>query len=146
MTGKELHILEPIYDESSCTCGIDTAVYPLEAVVKSAYLFLDRCYILLYHDAEGTLRVRLKCTSRTRADIHTIVDEFLNELLNQSLRYQIAKETRNLRELIMARALYSECLDTTSFNREGTEEKDEFAEDALDIGKDWFNQQASEAE
>ncbi len=138
--------MEPIYAESSCTFGIDTAVYALEAVVKSAYLFLDRCFILLFHDAEGTLRVRLKCKSGTKADIHTLVDEFLNELLNQSLRYQIAKETRNLRELIMARALYSECLDTTSFNREETEEKDEFAADALDIGKDWFDQQVSEPE
>ena len=138
--------MEPIYSENSCTCGIDTKVYSREAVIKTAYLFLERCYLFLYHDAEGTLRVRLKLKLGKNADIQTLADEFLNELLNQSLRYQIAMETKNLRELIMARALYSECLDTTSIKNEVSEKNQEFAADALGVSKNWFDQQGNEAE
>ena len=33
--------------EGSVTLTVDVAVYPLEAVYGAAYIFIDRCYVLL---------------------------------------------------------------------------------------------------
>lgn len=149
--------MDLIYSGDSCICGIDARVYPLEAVTKAAYAFLDRCYVFLFHDDAGILRVRLKSKSLATEDLAVLANEFLNELLAQSVRHQISKETRNLRELIMARALYGLGLETGPDIHEGDgkgseqhmqyesadamgpeEDYDHQEIDPLGIATDWF--------
>ncbi|AGY77735.1 hypothetical protein [Clostridium autoethanogenum] len=45
-----------------------------------------------------------------------LVGEFYNELLNQTLRIEIFKETKNIRELILGRALYNTCVEVKESN------------------------------
>ena len=118
--------------------GLDTKVYPLEVTIKAAYLFLDRCYVFMFHDEAGTLRVHLKPKPDWSGNLSDIVGEFLNELLNQSVRRQIASESQNLRELIMARALYEEVLETTPIEAPAGGDGEAAREDVLGIGRDWF--------
>jgi His-Xaa-Ser system protein HxsD len=135
-----MNAMEPIFLKDSCYCGIDLEVYPLPVILKTAYLFLNRCYMFLYHDTDGTLRVRLKSKSAQESDLGTLANEFLNELLNQSVRFQISRETKNLRELIMARALHTQCIQLPSTS--GQTNQDDFAsdQDSLGIRRDWFEE------
>ena len=55
-------------------------------------------------------------------NLDNIIGEFYNELLRESLRYNIAIETKNLRELIISRALYTTCIETE-------DEKEEISND-----------------
>ena len=135
-----MNSVEPVYSGEVCTWGIDKEVYPLEATMKTAYMFLDRCYVFLFHDTDGMLRVRLKLKSQHLAELSELGDEFMNELLNQSVRHRVATETKNLRELIMARALYSGCLETTLPDEPVHDEGETFEADTLGICKDWFEQ------
>jgi His-Xaa-Ser system protein HxsD len=131
------------YSGDSAVVGIDTRVYPLEAATKAAYMFLDRSYMFLFHDDEGTLRVRLKPKPDHAGQAADLADEFLNELLNQSVRHQIVTKTRNLRELIMGRALYSQCLEIGTAAEESGGEGQPITADPLGIGRDWFEKNES---
>lgn len=124
--------------EDAYTVGIDPQVYPREAVTKAAYLFLDRCYVYLFHDTQGDLKVRFKAKPQARVELSHLVDEFFNELLNQSIRLEIVTKSRNLRELIMARALYVECLEAGQDGDLPYEASPTSAVDPLGIGKNWF--------
>ncbi|MDD5347324.1 MAG: His-Xaa-Ser system protein HxsD [Candidatus Omnitrophica bacterium] len=82
---------------------VDPRVYPLRAVYSSAYLFLDRAYLSLDGDPRKKIIVGIK--AKDNACARTIAAEFKNELLNASLRNQISKENRRIREYIVGTAL-----------------------------------------
>jgi His-Xaa-Ser system protein HxsD len=84
---------------------IDPRIYPLRVVYSCAYVFLERAYIMLDGDPKRRLIVSIK--SKDGGDSKKLAGEFLNELLNASLRYQISKENRKLREYIVGSALIS---------------------------------------
>lgn len=84
-------------------------IYTREALIKAAYKFSDKAYIHLDMD-----------------DIYYLVDvdikpgneeitekEFINAMLSEMLRIQISKDTKNIRELIFARALASTVIEKT---------------------------------
>ena len=74
----------------------------------------------------------------------SLIGEFYNECLRESLRYEISVETKNLRELIVGRALYTTCieLDENEDNQEqsdGPIYEDDNTEYSLeDIAVNWF--------
>ena len=82
---------------------INRDVYLDEAVFRTCYLFTDRCYLFLESDGPGHLVVRFR-HRQADADLHRIVGEFGNELINQRLRLELARETHDLRQLIVTRA------------------------------------------
>jgi His-Xaa-Ser system protein HxsD len=86
----------------SMTLHIDSSLYPEEAVFRACYAFTDRCYMFLQRSA-GELSVSFR-RRRQSADLETVVGEFSNELINQRVRYSLARETRPIRELIVAQA------------------------------------------
>jgi len=82
---------------------IDLSVYSLTAVLKASYKFTGRCFIHLQSVAGGIeLRIRPK---RVDDDSDDALGEFLNELLDQSLREIVAADTAGIRDLVMAHAL-----------------------------------------
>ena len=90
--------------EGALRLSVDLGVYPLEAVLRTCYLFTDRCYLFLAPEEEGgAIRVEFSAKSPS-ADLSAVAGEFGNELLNQRLRLEIARETRPIRELIVAQA------------------------------------------
>ncbi len=84
---------------------INPRIYPLRVIYSSSYLFLDKAYIFLDGDPEKEVLVSI--TPKDGFDLQQIAGEFKNELLNASLRYQISKENRKIREFIVGSALVS---------------------------------------
>ncbi len=82
---------------------IDTTLYPEEAVFRACYAFTDRCYLFLERAGEGALRIQFR-PRRGSTKLDAIVGDFGNELINQRIRHTLARETRAIRELIVAQA------------------------------------------
>jgi His-Xaa-Ser system protein HxsD len=77
-------------------------LYPKSALIKSAYHFTDSAYIHLACDEDYYIvSIELKDEN--------IIDEksFENEMLAQTARYEIFQQTKNIREISLARALAS---------------------------------------
>ncbi len=86
---------------------LDLGVYPLEVVMSSAYVFIDRCYVLIDKEAPERVRVSLRPKPSTQADaLAAIGGELENELLSQALRLHIGTRHDKLREVLVARALF----------------------------------------
>jgi len=92
--------------ENKIVISVNPKLYPLESVYGAAYVFLDRAYVFLDGDSKKEIYVHLKGKKKlTDGDMENLADEFLNELLNYSLRYQISKDNRQIREYIVGAAL-----------------------------------------
>lgn len=76
-------------------------IYSKEALLKSAYSFLDRAYIHL--DCDETYYL-VEMREKERMEPVTLA-EFEDEMLAQSLRHEIYLQTKNLREILFARAM-----------------------------------------
>lgn len=82
-------------------------LYPLEAVMSAAYVFIDRCYVLLDRPAGGGVKVSLAPKPGTTEEgMREVAGEFQNEVLGQALRLRIAERHEKVREAIVARALF----------------------------------------
>lgn len=95
-----------IYENTDSSLGlsVNTDVYPLEVLFRVCYAFTDRCYLFLESgDLESTINVRFS-RKRNELDLAALANEFSNELINQRVRFDLANETRPIRELIVAQA------------------------------------------
>lgn len=91
---------------------INKNIYPLNIVMKTAYIFTGDFYLFFDYFNEDYLEVRLSAKlNMPHSELVNKTGEFNNELLNQSLRFDIQEKTKNLRQLILGRALYSECIE-----------------------------------
>lgn len=82
---------------------LDTGLYSREAVFRACYKFTDRCYLFLQPLSDSSVRVEFKRKDASQ-DLQEIVGDFANELIDQRVRADIARETQNIRELIVAQA------------------------------------------
>lgn len=111
-------------------------IYPLVSVKKALTNFMEETYIKL-KDNNDEIIVQM-VLQESKKDLEKIIGEFYNELLRESLRYNIAIETKNLRELIVGRALYTTCIDLD----ENQEEKNKGIEETYnldEIAVNWFD-------
>ena len=82
--------------------------YPLEAVYGAAYVFIDRAYLFLDSPSPKKISVSLKGKKKlSRKQLEALKGEFLNELLNYTVRVNLNKNNRKLREFIVSQALFS---------------------------------------
>lgn len=92
--------------ENKIVVFLSSKLYSLEAVYGAAYVFLDRAYVYLEEAPESKIKATLKSKNKLAGkESEGLKDEFLNELLNFSLREQISKSNKKIREYIVARAL-----------------------------------------
>ncbi|MEG1930922.1 MAG: His-Xaa-Ser system protein HxsD [Anaerovorax sp.] len=96
--------------QNKCVFTIDDRIFNKTAVFKAAFVYIDHYYIHLFYAEDHLLAIEMVAKSGSISN--DIENEFCNQLLSQMLRYQIAKENKNIRELILGRALYSTCIDT----------------------------------
>ncbi len=93
--------MEPISRSGSeITLLVDEAIYGRTAV---RYWFTERCFIFIYRHDDKHLAIRLAAKSNSLG-LDAVVGEFENALLDHQLRFEIARETATLRELIVAKA------------------------------------------
>ena len=128
---------------------LNKEVYPLVSIKKALINFMSDMYIKLNEKNinEYILQIKIKDLN----DIEKIIGEFYNELLRESLRYNIAIETKNLRELIVGRALYATCIDIKNEKQESEELYEsrniEIQNYNLDeIAVNWFDKHEDEKE
>lgn len=84
---------------------INTAVYSLEAIKKTAYKFADRASVIIDCNPDFTVSVVFNFVGLNATNNpEQVISDFCNELLDQELREVIKKETGALRNLIIAHA------------------------------------------
>lgn len=92
--------------EGSVTITVDAAVYPLEAVYGAAYVFIDRCYVLLDRPRGGAYAATLTPKGEAAPEaLRAMAGEFANELLSQAWRQKIIEENRVIIETVTTQAL-----------------------------------------
>ncbi len=101
-----------ILSEDKLYFCINTLIYPVKAIMKAAYIYTSNFYIGFDYENETYISVTFKSKKKVSQDeLEKWAGEFFNELLNQVLRIDIQNRTNDLRQLILGRALYTECIE-----------------------------------
>ena len=109
---------------------LNKQLYDKKTIFKAAYSFTDIAYIHLdMDDKYYIVDIEMKADDNVLSE-----KDFVNELLTQKVREYINDDTKNIRELIMARA-YASTIVEQSPREEIKHEKDV---DIDQILKDWF--------
>lgn len=117
---------------------IEEDIYPLITVEKAISNFTQDIYIKLEHKDKKTLLIKLVLQD-DKKNLEKIIGELYNELLRENIRYNISKETKNLRELIVGRALYTTCIEMDEQDKEENYKEDNEEDYNLDeIAVNWF--------
>lgn len=85
--------------------SFEEGLYPLEAIYGAAYVFIDRCFVLLDRPVPGRISVRLRRKPGVTAPAEALAGELENELLGQAWRLLLVAENRDLLQDVAARAL-----------------------------------------
>ena len=108
-------------------------LYSKIALIKAAYNFTDRAYLHLDADKD----YYYICISMKDGEKEVTEVEFENEILAQSARHEIYLQTKNIRELMLARAVATSVVASRDEKLESDNENiQEFREDQ--ILRDWF--------
>lgn len=119
-------------DPKEIKIAVNPNIYPLEAIYGAAYVFLDRAYVFLDGNPKTKIIISIKSKDEEsfgKAD--KIKSEFLNELVNYSLRRQIAERNAKLREYVAGAALLGASGDINVFP---VTETDNISPDELPVG------------
>ncbi len=106
-------------------------LYSKTALLKAAYNFTDRGFVHLDSDD------RYYYVSIEQKDDQKEISsqDFLNEMLVQAVRHEVYLQTKNIRELMLARAMATSILaENDESNDDGYES---YSEDA--VLRDWFD-------
>jgi His-Xaa-Ser system protein HxsD len=92
-------------DQAHVAVPIDLSVFSIDAAVRAAYKFTDRCFVLLERDTKIADRLLAFMIGRSpKTDLTTVVLEFKNELVDQQLRCRLEQQFKDVRTLIVAQA------------------------------------------
>lgn len=125
-----------IQDDGRIEFRINKEVYPLKAIYRAAYLFTDKYYIGLDQTEETYI---IKFSGKEKTCDYDDVGAFQNELLNQNLKLALSNDTREIRELIVTRALYSSFLPEEN-EEVSISETSEQEYDLDEIAKAWYEE------
>jgi His-Xaa-Ser system protein HxsD len=94
-----------VRDGDKFVLSIDTRLYSLEAVKKTAYKFAAVTSIILQPKTDQLVSVLFNFAgAHGQNDPERVISDFCNELLDQDLREIIKRETTPVRNLILAHA------------------------------------------
>ncbi|HEY8429619.1 MAG TPA: His-Xaa-Ser system protein HxsD [Sandaracinaceae bacterium] len=136
-------------DEARAIVDVDATLYPLEAVYGAAYVFIDRCYVLLDRPEPAKLRVVISPKKRepdAAAQLRAMVGELANELVSAAWRHQITQENRARIESVTMQAIAGAMGPPTLDDLEGFDFTDEAFEDPLGIALSWEEKYAKKRE
>jgi His-Xaa-Ser system protein HxsD len=124
--------------EGSVTITVDASVYPIEALYGAAYIFIDRCYVLIDRPRGGSFSVSLtpKAAASDEA-LRAMVGEFANELLSQAWRQKILEENRVILETVTTQALAGAMGPPSLDDLAAFDFSEENFEDPLGIAMSW---------
>jgi His-Xaa-Ser system protein HxsD len=124
--------------EECATFSINPMIYPLEVIYSASYIMMDKAYIFLDGDPYQDIKVEIRKKTDATQNIHQLIYEFNNELLNYAVYNQQTEKNRGIREAILKKIiLTNEPAAINDNNQKLPEEKDVFdPEGILDIWKD----------
>lgn len=138
-------------EDSCCIFYINENIYPIDVVMKTSYIFIENFYIFFDYEQEHVIIVSFKSKNgASKEEMSGYIGEFFNEMLNQLIRVDIFNKTKNIRQIILARALYGNCIDTseldknvdcqsnTSLDEINLTKYENSEDDCLRIASNWF--------
>lgn len=137
-------------DGKKASIMISKKLYPLISVKKAIANFMDKAYVIL-DESKDNILLQLQIYDEN-INIEKIIGEFYNELLRESIRYEVQAETKELRELIVARALYTTCVEVddgeknieSNYKSNSIENDEDYSID--DIAVNWFDRNMNKEE
>ena len=125
--------------EATVTVTVDGELYPRDAIYGAAYVFIDRCWVLLDRPSEGRVSIALtaKAGASDEATLQALAGELANELLSCVWRHEITKHNRGLLEAVTAQAFAGAMGPPTLDELEAFDFSDEPFEDPLGIAQSW---------
>lgn len=108
-------------------------IYPKIALIKAAYNFTDKAYLHLDADQEYYY---VTISSKEDENSCEFEDMFENEILAQCVRHEIYLKTKNIRELMLARAVATSVIASEDKINIEDQTENKFTEE--EILKDWF--------
>jgi His-Xaa-Ser system protein HxsD len=135
--------------EGRAIVDVDASLYPLEAVYGAAYVFIDRCYVLLDRPEPERLRIVLapKAPDADLASqLRNMVGELANELLSAAWRHQITQANRAQIEAVTMQAIAGAMGPPSLDDLESFDFTDEAFEDPLGIAMSWEEKYAKKRE
>ena len=106
MSAKSSQEAMPIaIKENVGTITVNKKLYSADVLFGTAFGFLDRAYIQLDVVDKDRIKVEIEARSGIRFSLKELVGEFKNELVNQALRVKLAKQTEEVRTMIVGRAI-----------------------------------------
>ena len=114
---------------------LSKALYTKEALLKAAYAFTDTYYIHLDEDESDYQVTLYSKENNSEIEELDVYMKFENEIISQQTRYIISKKSKNIREMIVARALSSTMIGKISdFEINDSDDNDE-------LMRDWFEKE-----
>lgn len=113
------------------TIKLSKKMYMKESILKASYVFGVDYYFYIDEDDENYL---IKVESKGNNKNDSFEKEFINEVISQTVRYNIMMQTKNVRELILGRALA-----TTMVNDASKYENEKTDTNLNNILIDWFD-------
>ncbi len=92
------------FENGTLRLTIPIDVYGMDAIFRSGYWLTNRCYVYLAPPQGGLLDVTLVAKEGGVPLTDRLAWDFLNDLVDQRLRIDINRETRTIREMIVAQA------------------------------------------
>ena len=106
---------------------IDVNFYPMEVIYQTAYVFTRDTYVVLDGNFTKKIKVTLVWKDEQKQENENLVGNFMNELLNQTIRGMVNLRNRTAKEHIISRALVT---------ASGNKEFDDILSDLSDIDED----------
>lgn len=120
---------------------LNTKLYPVIAIKKALSNYTKNIYVKIDYEDEKNIKLQIvPKENMSKEELEKTIGELYNELFNETLRYEISIETKNLRELIIGRALYTTCIDTKTEEKSEELSKEKLEDYNIDeIATNWFS-------
>jgi His-Xaa-Ser system protein HxsD len=84
---------------------VDLSIFSLPAILRACYKLTDRCYAFVARAPEAAETVVVTLGTKVAGqDVRSLTGELANELIDQQLREELAREAGPIRELLVAQA------------------------------------------
>ena len=134
-----------IYEEigNGFSIRISQYLYARAAIVKALYAYREK-YLIYYSLEEDTLVVYFEPLTQGPLDIKAEVARVFKDLDFQMLRYDTMKQTKEIRELLIARALYTTCIepDHDELDVDMGSEENSWKDDTQNLFSSWSSEKA----
>jgi His-Xaa-Ser system protein HxsD len=124
---------------SAVTLRVESHLYPISALYGAAYIFIDRCFVMLGRPDPTHYSVTLawKKGAPPEGALRDLAGEFLNELLSCAWRAKINEESRSIIEAVTAQAFAGAMGPPSLDDLEKFDFSEDAFEDPLGIAMSW---------